>query len=123
MTMKDDFTNYFTLFASASTLICCGLPSLFVLVGAGASFATLVSAFPLLIEISRYKVYISLGALIMICLAGYVNYRTSKAPCPIDTTAAIICMQTRKRSRLIYYFSIALFVPASMLTYVLPRVF
>ena len=121
--MKDDLTNYFTLFASASTLICCGLPSLFVLVGAGASFATLVTTFPLMIEISKYKVYISLGAFIMICLAGYVNYRTRKLPCPIDTAAAKTCMQTRKRSRLIYYFSIVLFVSASTLTYVLPRVF
>ena len=121
--MKDDSANYLTLFTSASALICCGLPSLFILVGAGASFATLVSAFPLLIEISRYKVYISVGALIMLFLAGYVNYKTSKAPCPIDITAAKKCIQTRKRSRLIYYFSVALFLSASTVTYILPRVF
>ena len=121
--MKDNSTNYLTLFASASTLLCCGLPSLFVLVGAGASFASLVSAFPLLIEISRYKVYISVGAFIIICLAGYVNYKTSKASCPIDIDVAKKCMQTRKRSRYIYYFSVTLFLFASTVTYILPRLF
>ena len=121
--MKDDSTNYLTLFASASTLICCGLPSLFVLVGAGASFATLVGAFPLLIEISKYKIYISVVAFIMICLAGYVNYKTSKAACPIDRSVAKKCMQSRKRSRYIYYISVTLFLFASTITYILPRVF
>jgi hypothetical protein len=120
--MKEVPTNYFTLFASASTLICCGLPSLFVLIGAGASFATLVSTFPLLIEISRFKQYIFLGAFIMLCVTGYVNYRTSRLPCPIDVDIANKCMQTRRISRYIYYFSISLFMFALTITYILPQV-
>ena len=48
-----------TLFASSSTLICCALPALFVLLGAGATFASLVNFFPQLIIISQYKISIS----------------------------------------------------------------
>jgi hypothetical protein len=35
-----------TLLASTSTLICCALPALFVALGAGATFASMVNAFP-----------------------------------------------------------------------------
>jgi hypothetical protein len=121
--MKDQPTSYFTLFASASTLICCGLPSLFVVVGAGASFATLVSTFPLLVEISRYKTYIFLGAFVMLCITGYVNYRASKLPCPINVGVGKQCIQTRESSRYIYYFSVSLFLFSSTVTYILPRFF
>ncbi len=121
--MEGRSINYFTLLASASTLLCCGLPSLFVLIGAGASLASLVTSLPLLIEISKYKVYISVFAFIMICSAGYINYQTSKLPCPIDDDLRKTCMKTRRQSRYIYYLSVGLFVFASTITYIAPRVF
>ena len=57
--MNDRAANFFSLFASSSTLICCALPSLFVVLGAGASFASLLTIFPFLIVLSKYKVTIS----------------------------------------------------------------
>ena len=53
-----------TLLASTSTLICCALPALFVAIGAGATFASMVNAFPQLVIISHYKIYISLKMLV-----------------------------------------------------------
>ena len=35
--MQDKSANLLSLFASSSTLICCGLPSLFIVIGAGGS--------------------------------------------------------------------------------------
>ena len=61
-----------TLLASTSTLICCALPALFVTLGAGATFASIVSAFPQLIIISHYKVYISIATLIILVIAGFL---------------------------------------------------
>ena len=73
--MNDKTTNFLSLFASSSTLICCALPAIFVAIGAGASFASLITVFPFLIVLSQYKIYITLFALVMILIAGYVIIR------------------------------------------------
>ncbi len=119
--MEDKTANYFSLFASSSTLICCALPALFVALGAGASFASLVSTFPFLIVLSQYKIEISLVAFVMIIIAGFINYKTYYMPCPADPELGRMCMQTRKRSRVLYYFSVAIFIFATIFTYVVPH--
>ena len=68
--MDDKAANVISLFASSSTLICCALPAVFVIMGAGASFASLVTALPFLITISHYKIYISVITLIILVIAG-----------------------------------------------------
>jgi hypothetical protein len=118
--MEDKTANYFSLFASSSTLICCALPALFVALGAGASFASLVSTFPFLIVLSQYKIEISLVAFVMIIIAGFINYKTYYMPCPADPELGRMCMQTRKRSRVLYYFSVAIFIFATIFTYIVP---
>ncbi|MBK87441.1 MAG: hypothetical protein CMQ44_01155 [Gammaproteobacteria bacterium] len=120
--MNDRSANIFSLFASTSTLICCALPALFVTLGAGASFASLLSVFPFLIVASQYKVQISLAALVMIGLAGYIHYRTARLPCPTDPELGRACLTSRARARYVYYFSVSLFIFASLFTYVVPRV-
>ena len=89
---------------------------------AGASFANLLTVFPFLIVLSQYKIYITMFALVMIVFAGYVNYKTYHMPCPADPEIGRLCMQTRKRSRYIYYFSVGLFVFATIFTYIIPRI-
>jgi mercuric ion transport protein len=49
--------NYFSLFSSFSTLICCALPSVLVLLGMGTAVASLLSAAPWLVRLSRHKVW------------------------------------------------------------------
>lgn len=49
--------NYFSLFSSFSTLICCALPSVLVLLGMGTAVASLLSAAPWLVSFSRHKVW------------------------------------------------------------------
>ncbi len=120
--MNDRAANFFSLFASSSTLICCALPSLFVVLGAGASFASLLTVFPFLIVVSQHKEAISLTALVAIAIAGYVHYRTAHMPCPADPELGRLCLQSRKRSRLLYYVSVALFLFATVFTYLVPKV-
>ena len=119
--MNDKAANFFSLFASSSTLICCALPAIFVALGAGASFASLITIFPFLIILSQYKIYITLFAMLMIVIAGYVNYKTYHMPCPADPDLGKACMQTRKKSRYIYYLSVVLFFIATIFTYIVPR--
>jgi mercuric ion transport protein len=43
---KSALLSYFSLFTSLSTLLCCALPSLLVLVGLGATVASVLSPIP-----------------------------------------------------------------------------
>ena len=120
--MNDKSINFLSLFASSSTLICCALPALFIVLGAGASFASLIVTFPFLITLSKYKVFITLFAFFSILVGGYINYKTYYLPCPTDPSLGRACMRTRKRSRLIYYISVIIFLFASVFTYIIPGV-
>ena len=120
--MQDKTANFFSLFASSSTLICCALPAIFVSIGAGATFASLITFFPFLITLSKYKLYITFFALIMIAIAGYFNYKTYDMPCPADPELGRMCLQTRKRSRIMYYISVTIFIFATVFTYIVPQI-
>ena len=122
MSQKPESTKIgiITLFASSSTLICCALPALFVSIGAGATLASMVNMFPQLIIISEYKIYITIGAVIILLIAGVLIKKSELLPCPVDPELRDICLKTRKRSKTMYYVSVIIFVSASFFTYLLP---
>ena len=120
--MNERAANFLSLFASSSTLICCALPSLFVVLGAGASFASLLTVFPFLIVLSQYKLAISFTAFTTIALAGFAHYKTARLPCPADPELGRVCLQSRRRARLVYYVSVSIFAFATIFTYLVPRV-
>jgi mercuric ion transport protein len=66
--------NYFSLFSSFSTLICCALPSVLVLLGMGTTVASLLSAAPWLVGLSRHKIWTFSIAGVMIALSFLVTY-------------------------------------------------
>ena len=63
---RSGMISYFSLFTSLSTLLCCALPSLLVLIGLGATVASVVSEIPGLVTLSHHKnwVFSIAGALI-----------------------------------------------------------
>ena len=66
--------NYFSLFSSFSTLLCCALPSVLVLLGMGTTVASLLSAAPWLVSVSRHKIWTFSTAGILIALSFAVTY-------------------------------------------------
>ena len=52
--------------------------------------------------------------------AGLLIKKASLLPCPTDPDLRDTCLKTRKRSKVIYFASIGIFVFASFFTYVLP---
>jgi hypothetical protein len=46
------------LAASVGTLVCCAIPSLLVLLGLGATAASLIASLPWLVVLSRHKVWV-----------------------------------------------------------------
>jgi len=109
-----------SLLASSTTLICCALPALFVALGAGATLASLTNIFPQLIVISHYKVSISIGTLLILFIAGIFIKKAESLPCPVDPMLRDICLKTRKRSKVMFYTSVIIFLLASFFTYLLP---
>ena len=118
--MREGAASFLSLFTSTSTLICCALPAVFVSLGAGASFASLIGFFPMLPMLSTYKIEITVAALVMLIASGLINRRTARLPCPIEPGAAKACMQTRRRSAVTWWFSVAIFSGASLFTYLVP---
>ena len=66
--------NYFSLFSSFSTLLCCALPSVLVLLGMGTTVASLLSAAPWLVSVSRHKIWTFSIAGVLIALSFFVTY-------------------------------------------------
>jgi mercuric ion transport protein len=66
--------NYFSLFSSFSTLICCALPSVLVLLGMGTTVASLLSAAPWLVSLSRHKIWIFSVAGVLIAMSFVMTY-------------------------------------------------
>jgi mercuric ion transport protein len=66
--------NYFSLFSSFSTLLCCALPSVLVLLGMGTTVASLLSAAPWLVSVSRHKAWTFSISGTLIALSFVVTY-------------------------------------------------
>lgn len=101
---------WISLFASTSTLFCCALPALLVVLGLGASMAGLVGAFPQIVWLSQYKLYVFTFSGIMIGIAAYFQYRARFEPCPTDPRLARLCNRNRKWALGIWFFSAGLWV-------------
>jgi hypothetical protein len=57
-TRQSPVLSYISLFGSLGTLICCALPSILVVLGLGATVASFLSVAPLLVTLSRHKVWV-----------------------------------------------------------------
>ena len=86
------------LLSSVGTLLCCALPAVLVTVGMGAVVAGLVTTVPGLVMVSQYKVPIFIGAGVCLSLAGYAQWRTRYADCPVDPQQARACQMLRRIS-------------------------
>jgi len=107
-----------SLFTSLGTLLCCALPALMVSIGAGAVLAGLVSNFPELIFLSKYKIYVFSIAGVLILITSYIIWNNKNAPCPIDPVAAKMCTKLRVISKYIYIFSLIIFLTGLFFAFV-----
>ena len=116
-----NLSTWFSLFASTGTLFCCALPSFLVVLGMGATMAGLISAVPQIVWLSQHKVWMFLASAIMLCIAGYMQYRAQFEPCPIDPAKAKACMTSRKWSLRILIFSIVIWSMGAFFAFIAPR--
>lgn len=113
--------SFFALFGSLGTLVCCVLPAVFVSLGLGAAFASLIGTFPQMIWLSEHKAIVFGIAGSLIVFSGIQQWRGRNAPCPTDPKLAAACKTTRKWSLFLLALSAVIFLVGFSFSYVLPR--
>src|SRR5947208_13366645 len=113
--------SYFSLFTSLSTLLCCALPSLLVLLGLGASVASFLSFMPWLVTLSQHKAWtfgVS-GSLIFLSFLNiyYVAPRLRHQPCSADDPTA--CEGASRLSKAVLWFAACLYAIGVLVAYLL----
>jgi mercuric ion transport protein len=113
--------NYFSLFTSLSTLLCCALPSLLVLFGLGASVASMLSFMPWLVTLSRHKqwTFAVSGMLIALSFVNmyYVAPRIRGKKCSADDPSA--CEEASRFSKVLLWVSALIYAVGVFVAYVL----
>ena len=111
-----------SLFTSLGTLFCCALPALFVVIGAGAVLAGILSSAPFLIVLSKYKVLLFLFSGALMVISGYFIWRSKKAPCPADPLKAKACKRLRIASLVIYLFSVTIYAIGFFFAFIITKI-
>src|SRR5689334_21105593 len=100
--------------------VCCALPALLVALGAGAALASVVSAVPQLVWFSLWKGEVFGLAGIALAIAGAMQWRARRAPCPADPALAAACARARRASRVVYGASLAVFGVGAFFAFAAP---
>lgn len=112
-----------SLFTSCGTLLCCALPSLLVLFGLGATVASLLSAAPWLVTLSRYKAWVFSGAGVLIATNFVYVYalaprlRSKLESCAPDDPLA--CAASDRLSRAVLWASALIYLIGFFTAYIL----
>jgi len=122
-TVRNRAFGFLSLFTSVGTLICCALPALLVLFGLGATVASLLSAAPWLVTLSRHKpwVFAASGTLIVLNMA-YVyalapRFRMADSTCPPDRSTA--CEMADRVTQFVLWTSLTIYVVGFFAAYIL----
>jgi mercuric ion transport protein len=120
-TRRSAVLNYFSLFTSLGTLLCCALPSLLVLFGLGASVASMLSFLPWLVTLSRHKqwTFTLSGLLIAASFVHtyYISPRLQAKQCNAEDPSA--CEKASKFSRILLWASAGIYTVGIFVAYVL----
>jgi len=109
---------FLSLFTSIGTLFCCALPALFVMLGAGATFAGLTNTFPQLIWIGQNKeIVFVLGGILLTLGLALPKLFPPPVVCDLDGNP---CETTKSWSQPLLYSSIGLYAVGATFAYVLP---
>ena len=108
------------LAASSGTLVCCVLPAVMVALGAGASLAGLVTAFPQLVWLSEHKPLVFGTAFALLALSGIVQWRARSLPCPTEPRLAAACARLRRASWWLWSIALAATLTGAVFAFVLP---
>jgi len=114
---------YLGLFSSVGTLFCCALPSVLVLLGLGATVASVLASAPWLVVLSRHKAWMFATSGALVAVNFYYVYRVvprilaRRGACAADDPA---CARASRASRVLLWLSTLLLLIGFSVAYVLP---
>ena len=115
--------SYLSLFTSVGTLLCCALPSLLVLLGLGATVASVLSSATWLVTLSHHKVRVFTVAGVLITASLIQTYAISprlrqdgQACSPEDQTA---CDTASRLSKVLLWVAVTIYAIGFFTAYVL----
>ncbi len=117
--------GYLGLFTSVGTLLCCALPSLLVLLGLGATVASVLASAPWLVALSRHKGWIFTASALLIAGNFYYVYRLAprllarSGACDVDDPS---CVRASRASRVLLWTSALLLAAGFSVAYLLPLI-
>ncbi len=109
-------SSFLSLFTSFSTLLCCALPSLLVVLGLGPVLAGLIGIFPQITIVSEYKELVFSVTGLILAISGWLQLRPTS--CPIDQKEN--CMATKTWSVKVYWISVGLFFVGLTMAFIVP---
>jgi len=102
------------LAASLGTLVCCALPSVLVVLGLGATVASLLASVPWLVVLSRHKAWVFLAAGVLIGASWWYLHRLA----PRLAVAGATCPPHVARfARRAWLVSVALYATGLIVAY------
>lgn len=110
-----------SLLFCSGTLICCAMPALLVLLGAGSVLAALLTWFPAMVLLSQQKFLVFGLAALALVLAGAALVRSDSLPCPADPAEAKRCRRRLRQARWLYGLSCMAFAVGFSAAFLLPR--
>lgn len=97
------------LFTSATTLICCALPAMLVMIGMGAVWSGVITTVPGITWFGANKeIVFSLTGLVLLA-SGAWQWHARSLPCPADPVKARACTRLRRISWTLWGVSVAAF--------------
>ena len=105
--IRRQLVSFFALFGSTSTLICCALPAIIASFAGGAAVASLVSAFPFLVILSKFKAVFFIFGGLLLATAGFLIFRPkSKIACTITGEG---CETADRFSKFTFWISLIIY--------------
>lgn len=114
---------FLSLFTSMSTLVCCALPALFVVLGMGAAIAGLVEAVPQVVWLSEHKLLLFGTGGILLALGGFLQWNSRTAACPNDPGLGQACVITRDWTLITYFVALGLYLIGCFFAFFAPILF
>ena len=101
--------GWIILFASTSTLLCCALPILFVLIGLGSVVASVASNFPIIVMLSMNKIWVFGISGFLLLISGWFLFRPGRY-CPTDPVLAELCERSYKWNVRLFWVSVFVWI-------------
>jgi hypothetical protein len=112
--------SWLGLFSSFGTLICCAIPSTLVLLGFGATMASILGNFPQLIWLSENKGVVFGVSFFMLGVSYAAQKYSQTQVCPMDKKND--CEKTKDWSKPVFWISFGINIVGSFYAFVLPRI-